>query len=43
MDNGKDGTYPPYKFEIAMIKSKKFNPSLESDVENYYKNDPNFW
>lgn len=34
--------YPPYKFEIAMIKSKKFNPSLESDVENYYKNDPNF-
>ena len=34
--------YPPYKFEIAMIKDKKFNPSLESDVENYYKNDPNF-
>ena len=34
--------FPPYKFEIAMIKSKKFNPSLESDVENYYKNDPNF-
>lgn len=34
--------YPPYKFEIAMIESKKFNPSLESDVENYYKNDPNF-
>ena len=36
------GEFPPYKFEIAMIKSKKFNPSLESDVENYYKNDPNF-
>lgn len=34
--------YPPYKFEIAMIKDKKFNPSLESDVENYYKNNPNF-
>ena len=34
--------YPPYKFEIAMIESKKFNPSLESDVENYYKNNPNF-
>ena len=34
--------FPPYKFEIAMIKDKKFNPSLESDVENYYKNDPNF-
>ena len=36
------GEFPPYKFEIAMIESKKFNPSLESDVENYYKNDPNF-
>lgn len=36
------GEFPPYKFEIAMIKDKKFNPSLESDVENYYKNDPNF-
>ena len=34
--------FPPYKFEIAMIKDKKFNPSLESDVENYYKNNPNF-
>lgn len=36
------GEFPPYKFEIDMIESKKFNPSLESDVENYYKNDPNF-
>ncbi len=36
------GEFPPYKFEIAMIKDKKFNPSLESDVENYYKNNPNF-
>ena len=36
------GEFPPYKFEIAMIESKKFNPSLESDVENYYKNNPNF-
>ena len=34
--------YPPYKFEIAMIKDKKFNPNLEKDVEEYYKNDPNF-
>ena len=34
--------FPPYKFEIAMIKDKKFNPNLEKDVEEYYKNDPNF-
>ena len=34
--------FPPYKFEIAMIKNKKFNPSLENDVENYYKSVPNF-
>ena len=34
--------YPPYKFEIAMIKDKKFNPNLEKDVEEYYKNVPNF-
>ena len=34
--------FPPYKFEIAMIKSKKFNPNLEKDVEEYYKNVPNF-
>ena len=29
--------YPPYKFEIEMIKSKSFNPNLEEDVINYYK------
>ena len=34
--------FPPYKFEIAMIKDKKFNPNLEKDVEEYYKNVPNF-
>lgn len=34
--------YPPYKFEIAMIKDKKFNPNLEMDVEEYYKNVLNF-
>ena len=36
------GNYPPYKLEIAMIKSKKFNPNLEQDLNEIYKNDPNF-
>lgn len=29
--------YPPYKFEIDMIKNKKFNPNLENDLKEYYK------
>lgn len=29
--------YPPYKFEIEMIKNKKFNPNMLEDIENYYK------
>ncbi len=29
--------YPPYKFEIDMIKNKKFNSDLETDIINYYK------
>lgn len=29
-------SYPPYKFEIEMIKSKKFNDKLYDDVINYY-------
>ena len=36
------GEYPPYKLEIDMIKSKKFNPNLEQDLIKLYKNDPNF-
>ena len=36
------GEYPPYKLEIDMIKNKKFNPNLEEDVQNFYKNEPNF-
>ena len=31
------GEYPPYKFEIDMIKTKSFNPNLESDLKEYYK------
>ncbi len=30
--------YPPYKFEIEMIKNKKFNPELLENIVNYYKN-----
>ena len=29
-------TYPPYKFEIEMIKNKKLNNNLISDIEKYY-------
>ena len=32
------GDFPPYKFEIEMIKDKKFNPNLTKDVSEYYKN-----
>lgn len=32
------GDFPPYKFEIKMIKDKKFNPNLTKDVLEYYKN-----
>lgn len=37
MENEKDRTYPPYKFEIEMIKNKKFNEKLIEDIRNYYK------
>ena len=29
--------YPPYKFEIEMIKNKKFNSKLIEEVRDYYK------
>ncbi len=29
--------YPPYKFEIEMLKKGIFNPSLINDIEKYYK------
>ncbi len=32
-----DKTYPPYKFEIEMIRTNKFNQNLYLDVVNYYK------
>ncbi len=33
---GTKDSYPPYKFEIEMIKSKKFNDKLYDDVINYH-------
>ena len=32
-----DKDYPPYKFEIQMIRSKSFNQNLYHDIINYYK------
>lgn len=32
-----DKEYPPYKFEIDMIKNKTFNNNLYNDIINYYK------
>lgn len=32
----KERIYPPYKFEIEMIKNKKFNENLHEDIKNYY-------
>ncbi len=37
VDGGKDRTYPPYKFEIQMIKNKKMNNNLLEDIRAYYK------
>ena len=36
-ESGNDRSYPPYKFEIEMIKSKKFNNNLHDDVRSFYK------
>ncbi|MDD3821851.1 MAG: deoxyribonuclease IV [Bacilli bacterium] len=36
-DSLKNIVYPPYKFEIAMIKKKKFNQSLYNDIRMYYQ------
>lgn len=31
------GSYPPYKFEIEMIKSKKFDPNVIEKIIDHYK------
>ena len=35
-ENSKDRLYPPYKFEIEMIKEKKFNSNLLEDIRKFY-------
>lgn len=36
-DATKDKVYPPYKFEIAMIRKKEWNPKLIEDIRSFYK------
>ena len=36
-DSSKERLYPPYKQEIEMIKSKKFNSNLIDEIRKYYK------
>ena len=36
-DESKERIYPPYKFEIEMIRNKKFNPEFLNEIREYYK------
>ncbi len=36
-DDAKERLYPPYKFEIEMIKNKEFNPNFLENIRNYYR------
>ncbi len=36
-DDSKERLYPPYLFEIEMIRNKQFNDNLITDIRNYYK------
>ena len=36
-DDAKEKIYAPYKFEIEMIKNKKFNENILKDIREYYK------
>lgn len=35
-DESKDREFPPYKFEIEMIKNREFDPLLRDKIRNYY-------
>ncbi len=37
-DSSKERLYPPYKFEIEMIKNKIFDENVLEKIRNYYKN-----
>lgn len=36
-DDSKERIYPPYKFEIEMIRNKKYNPEFLNQIREYYK------
>lgn len=36
-EDSKERLYPPYKFEIEMIRKKEFNSNLLEDIRNNYK------
>lgn len=36
-ENEKERAYPPYKFEIEMIRNKVWNSNLFSCVRSFYK------
>lgn len=35
-DNDKEKIYPPYRFEIAMLRNQVFNENLLADIRSYY-------
>ena len=37
IDGDSTRMYPPYKFEIEMIRKKEFNPKLLEEIRSYYK------
>ena len=37
-DEDKTRIYPPYKFEIEMIRNGKFNPNMMKDIRMFYQN-----
>ena len=37
IDGDSKRMFPPYKFEIEMIRNKKFNPDLLEEIRAYYK------
>ena len=36
-DDSKERIYPPYKYEIEMIRKKEFNKNFLNDIRNHYK------
>lgn len=36
-DDAKERLYPPYKYELMMIKNKKYNENLLEDIRNEYR------